>query len=77
MNAHVLANSDGEHDCGSPSQQPSLKRQTTHCQVWCTQRISAPQRQHRSALLDQEATDRLYAQKRTRDGCYTRARAAA
>ena len=33
---------------GSPSQQPSLKWQTVHCHVWCTQRISAPQRRHRS-----------------------------
>ena len=36
---------------GSPSQQPSLSLQRGHCQVPCTQAISAAQRQHRSTAI--------------------------
>jgi hypothetical protein len=39
-------------DCGSPSQQPSFHLHLGHCQVLCSQRISAPQRQHFSAFID-------------------------
>jgi len=38
------------HDCGSPSQQPSLKRHLEHCQVWCRHSIAAPQRRQRSPV---------------------------
>jgi hypothetical protein len=35
-------------DWGSPSQQPSLKRQREHCQVPCRHSIAALQRRQRS-----------------------------
>jgi hypothetical protein len=40
-----------EHDCGSPSQQPSLNRQRGHCHVPCTHRMSALQRQQDSTSV--------------------------
>ena len=39
----------GGHDCGSPSQQPSLNAHRGHCHVWWRQSIAAPQRRQRSA----------------------------
>src|SRR5204862_1165499 len=39
-----LSGSGGAHDCGSPSQQPSLNAQRGHCQVWWRHSISPLQR---------------------------------
>ena len=42
--------------CGSPSQQPSLKRQRGHCHVPCTNAIGVGQRQHSSvSVIAQQA----------------------